>query len=880
MNAQNTVYLTPHPHTLGPPSRGLVLTPNPRAAEAWGASPLSLDGLARRLLRDVPCLIASSLVAHRTLRRAVREVLAPEDLEGSTRVLAEPLRALLRANLSAARERATGARAQELCALGEHYRALLEAQGLVDAAEALWRAAALKTEPQQLHVRGYPRLGEAELVFLNALAGDGSSLVLPGGEADLFEANHQAAQRLEQWGWHFERQTVEAVTIGEKLSTRFSGERGDKGVDLVVDSYPHLEAEVRGALHHVKTLLHRGVRADDIVLVSRDELLYGPIVRAVAREFELPVRTFDAVPVSDTQLGGWLKLMSESVKSGGRFEPTARLLGHGLSGGVEADTWRAARREHPDSLAAWRALGVELGVLAWPDEAGRADYVKLLRGVLEHFGIKTRNAPLAREKTAFHKLQRALNTLASPAEERVSQEQFLGELLGVAPLLYVLNAPSPTGDGGAVALHTPLALFGARYPHVMVLGLAEGVFPAALRDDPVLDFYARKQLRKEGVALEDAREAAERERLSFWALLQVATQTLHLSYPTLIGDQPQLPGAHVSALDLSPRPAPERSPASPEEARRFLLRHQPDSDPVLSKAHHAWQVELRRESAAPHDAHDGIIGVARDPQRHTFSASQFMAIGQCPFRWFAARLLKLAEPEEAEDELAPDVRGRFYHKVLELTLAQAVNHEDPRGAALVALDACFVEAEKLEAMASSPNWQGQRREHLELLRRALEADDFFVAGAKVTGLEQYFEGRWHGLGVRGVVDRIDERSEGLVLTDYKTRKSKPGGVKDASGRAKLDVQLPLYLQAAAPALYPGRAVVSARYYSLTAPGVLAEAQPDDEALQAFAAAVKEHLQRGAYPVDPDEAREACAYCEFDALCRQGPRIERKRHAEP
>ena len=48
---------------------------------------------------------------------------------------------------------------------------------------------------------------------------------------------------------------------------------------------------------------------------------------------------------------------------------------------------------------------------------------------------------------------------------------------------------------------------------------------------------------------------------------------------------------------------------------------------MLSAAHHAWEVELERESEAPQGPYDGVVGVGIDPERWPFSASQLVALG-------------------------------------------------------------------------------------------------------------------------------------------------------------------------------------------------------------------------------------------------------------
>ena len=93
-----------------------------------------------------------------------------------------------------------------------------------------------------------------------------------------------------------------------------------------------------------------------------------------------------------------------------------------------------------------------------------------------------------------------------------------------------------------------------------------------------------------------------------------------------------------------------------------------EPDRVLSHAYHSWTVETRRESGQPPDEYDGAIAISSDPDRWVFSASQLTNLGQCAFKWFTQKLLHLLDLEEAEEELSPSLRGRLYHKTLELSV--------------------------------------------------------------------------------------------------------------------------------------------------------------------------------------------------------------------
>jgi ATP-dependent helicase/DNAse subunit B len=134
--------------------------------------------------------------------------------------------------------------------------------------------------------------------------------------------------------------------------------------------------------------------------------------------------------------------------------------------------------------------------------------------------------------------------------------------------------------------------------------------------------------------------------------------------------------------------------------------------------------------------------------------------------------------------------------------------------------------------------------------------------------------QWHGLQIKGRVDRIDRTVAGLIVIDYKTSGITPAGVKDSTGKANLDIQLAVYQDAIAQQ-YPDDLIDTAAYYSITQQKTLSRPQKDPAQLAAFVQQVKSHLAKGHYPVAPDTARQACRYCDYDLICRQGDRLTRK-----
>ena len=286
------------------------------------------------------------------------------------------------------------------------------------------------------------------------------------------------------------------------------------------------------------------------------------------------------------------------------------------------------------------------------------------------------------------------------------------------------------------------------------------------------------------------------------------------------------------------------------------------------------RVEAHRESANAPDEYDGVIGIKINPQSKIFSASQLTQLGQCPFKWFSARLLKLKELTEAESDLSAAFRGNLYHRCLELSLANIRTASDLAKFNREQLEKAFEAAEQELNLTQLPGWEAQRREHLDLLSLNLTTAEFLPLDREVIARETKFSSQWYGLQVQGQVDRIDRTTTGLTVIDYKTSGVTPAGVKDATGKANIDIQLAVYQYAIAEQ-NPDESVDTAAYYSVTKQKTISRPKKDPEELADFAKQVKSHLEQGYYPVAPDVDRKACRYCDYDLVCRQGDRLSRK-----
>jgi RecB family exonuclease len=273
---------------------------------------------------------------------------------------------------------------------------------------------------------------------------------------------------------------------------------------------------------------------------------------------------------------------------------------------------------------------------------------------------------------------------------------------------------------------------------------------------------------------------------------------------------------------------------------------------------------------------DGFVGVGVDPDARVWSATQLRDLGSCRFRWWVQREWGVRAPDEGAEELTPLLEGRLYHLALAGALHAAVGRRGPdaRSAALAALEAAFEAAERAERLDDVvPHWPRLRAEHLAHLRALIEAPDFLPDEHEVVGTEERFAGDWHGWAVQGYVDRIDRTPDGVELIDYKLSGRPPAGARDAELKPTLDLQLPLYVDVAAPALRPGEPVAGAAYLSLRTRARVPARAPGADDLADLLARLRASLAAGFFPPEPDPS--VCRLCDLASVCRKGPHLERR-----
>ena len=913
----------------------LVFVSSDRGAGAfgWHGPSTTLERWARR----PPLTVADPLRRRRALLAAIAAEAAAgvppadparvaEDAAGHAGVAGPAVRELLRVADLDAPPPGLEDRLARWWRVARRYRDTLAADGLVDPAEAL-RLAAFRlrgggARPRPIAVLGHADLQPDELELIDALAAPGSLVVLPH-DPPWTDANDAARVGLRARGW------LERIAEGAGAAA--------PPARVVARAPATREAEARWAVAEAKRLLLAGVTPTEVVIGAGDLAAYAGPVRTAARAAGVPLRVDRWVPLASTVLAAPVMAWLEAVAQRGAFEPTLAWLAHPRVAQLTADELDRLRRRRPDDVRAWRralaAIPGEAGhaaaadepvaappaaivdALGWPERADPRAWAERLADGWAGFGLTPRVDPATLEALAVDGSEApgpdggpfadpllgaawrdALASLPDAADDdgRVRRAAVLATLRDALRAETVRDEhawdrPGPAAPGATVAgeedaaavpLRALEALADARVRHVLLLGAVDGTLPQPTPDDPVLGFAERATLAAAGVPLRGAGDLARGEALRFWGAWRAAGERLWLGVPAQTGRDARLPSPYLARLGVVVEPAGEPPPSSPQAFRAAALRaaaEVPDAvDPVLAHARRAHAQALAREAEARWGPDDGFVGLGVDPDERRWSATQLTDLGTCRFKWWVGRVWGVSAPEEGATDLTPLLVGRLYHAALDGALKAAVGHAGAaaRRLADAALDAAFTRAERTEGIAGVvPHWARRRDDHLAHLRALLSAEAFLPDDHQVLTLERWFHGAWQGWRVTGRVDRVDRTPEGVRLIDYKLGSGKPLGARDAELAPSLDLQLPLYLEVAAPQIAPGERVAGASYLSLRKMTEVRAHPPDPHQLDDLFARLRESLRAGFFPVEPHP--DVCRRCDFDMLCRKGPHLDLK-----
>ena len=702
---------------------------------------------------------------------------------------------------------------------------------------------------------------------------------------------------------------------------RFGGEEEDREPVLVVPprtGVAHVardrEEEVAGFARRVRAAVRRPdpPPLDRIALVVRRPLPYVYVAREVLRSGGVPSQMFDALPLAAEPYAAALDLVFTCVSANFARSPLVSLLRspqlHFAADGQELTARDLAFLDRDLSEAGY--LGdvnvLDAIVSAWPAderrprragmvgrialEAARAleplrspapvsAHIDGILGFLQHHdALPGPDDPLrARQLRARAAILAALHAIrAAHAAYDPRPREFDEAAAMIRRWIEGQTFAPRAGDTGVHLVDAESARYGD-FDDVQLGGLVETEWPERPRRNI---FYSPAVLRELGWAADQ--ERVEGARNAFVDLLRLPARRLIVSAFTLEDDAIVSTSPFLESVDTAGLEAVEDADAGPHP-RIFEWEALGIDPPYLARlATGAAEWARHRVEAPPPDhrhrgATTGHVAAA-------FSLSALERYQDCPFKFFAADVLRLEEAPEDETTLTPRERGRFIHEVFQ----RFFEAWGPRTITSDALDearALFRDvAEPLLAKLPGPEGSLERTRlfgsaiAMGIVDVVLGIEAARPVVVKERLLEHDLQGEFtlgvpngRRVSLKGIADRIDLlEGRRLRVIDYKS---------GSAPQPKRALQVPIYALAAAERLSAqdsaAWAVDEAAYVTFSGkralvPIVKAGAADPSAILGAARDRVFEILdavQRGEFPPRPHDPI-ICSWCAYSSVCRK------------
>jgi hypothetical protein len=644
----------------------------------------------------------------------------------------------------------------------------------------------------------------------------------------------------------------------------------------------------------------------EIGIVVRARNPYVPLIEAAFARFGIPVRPYFASPLANHPVSRLFSSALEALLSGWQWEPVLAtvLSPAGLAGGCPAsarfeykvreklpgdglerlramavsdkdaqpvvdfldhltalDAWRTEMQPP----AAWAVRLTRLNTLLEPPRPGGADLQQSGAALQSRAGSPEparpagespasgsgdilNRQPLSPEQISIWRTRAAaakawFGGVTEAATYLPDQPISLSAFLESAkPALRDATIPSPEFRRDAVQLIDAQEARQWELPVVFVCGLLEGAFPRAPQPDPILGEALRGALRRRQIAVRNRSDRDSEERFLFSVALSRATSELVLSYPRLNAKGEETLGAfaltHVDGLVEEPAPPCDLAPIQTADA--------PASRPALESP---------------------VLLSALAARHRSFSPTGLEQYLECPFRFFASRTLKLADPPVAPtDRFDALQRGMLVHALLAQyhrlhgNLLEMFRKEWGRTLARLRVSLGYrLELERILIERSLRMYSLHPPEHPGWAQHMEEPFQLPI-GTPETG----------AIDVHGRIDRYEVAPDNdCVVYDYKFSRPSSVGVivKDESmGRG---LQAGIYLQALRrkalrPLAFHYVAVKSA--CEMKGWDSLAELESLMTSAGEQAARAASEILNGRIAVAPID-KDSCAFCSFMDACR-------------
>ena len=518
---------------------------------------------------------------------------------------------------------------------------------------------------------------------------------------------------------------------------------------------------------------------------------------------------------------------------------------------------------------------------------------------------------------------------------------------------------------------------GLRFRVIFIAGMIEGGFPLRTSRDWLYPHEERVRLQKHGVFLEDiSSDSLLKEEHYFYQAACRATDRLFLTRPLALNDGAETVASYyleelrraVSPFEIELKQirsdidrASVTEASTPAEFGTILIRQsalrsrnqlsEETVESLLPQATRRGYLSLSalRRIDIEHQRNSELFGpydgeITNDDLRrmlarhfgaeHVYSASRLSTFGNCAFRFFGNRVLRIEPRSEAALDLQAIDAGKLLHDILRRFFEKHRreylpnrDREELRQDLSATADQVFKEHEEKVPPLNERIWKIDCEIRKLILDQVLlyelrlqektSAQGILPAyfelafgrastGADPSSVKEYlkFE-RANGAVaetalIQGQIDRVDLSEDGQVAVAYDYKLSEGAKLDDLrSGR---QVQIPIYLAALEQLFLPAYELAGGGYYTLRGKGprlnrglyrlafadctsvTSPRTKMSDDDWRRIRREVErrvwefiDNMRAGRFRLKPSLGRLTCKFCDYSAVCRYDAyRISRKR----
>ena len=679
-------------------------------------------------------------------------------------------------------------------------------------------------------------------------------------------------------------------------------------VDRSVFSYRDREDELEGVARRIKADRRRGVKPpiDRIGLVVARPLPYLYLAREVFAGAGIPYEALDTLPLAAEPYAAAVDVVLECAAAnftrrammallksphftfaidGAEIDRAsvaaldAAMAEQRYLGGLDrlralGETWTG-----PERPAAQAAIHAATTLAPLIESRPMVDQVALLRGFLDTHDREHDD----RRRRARSAVALALDGLiAAYRRHDPAAAGTVTELsAAIRRWLGTQTFELATTPGGIRILDAQSARF-ADLDDVQILGLVEGEWPERQRRNV---FYPRSLVaqlepsRPERVALDEERDHVRSARATFRDLIGLAGERTRLSTFALESEAVVEPSSFIE--DVASFGLRTERLAAVDEARVFAYEVLAE-DPLATGSR--WARARAGNAAREPRRFQGEAGEWVLPRVSVSRLERYM---KCPFQFYVANVLQVAEQPEDETSRSPLERGRFLHELFETFFHewQARGRGRITGDDLADARALFEGISGPALRSLPPAEAGLERARLfgsavgsGIVDRVFAMEAERGSGIRERLMEYELDGVFTFTGedgadrqvkLRAKIDRVDLLDDGTFrLIDYKTKY-----VPDR----RQALQLPIYSACVRTSLAAthGRDIPAGEAMYLSFEGAQAVVPLEErgklfEDLTTSAGhrlvAALDNIAAGHYPSRP-ETKNLCTMCAFVAVCR-------------